>query len=137
MAECPIVWSSKQQAIVAQSSCEAEYLAVAHAIKQILWTRYLAQELGLNQDRPTVLYCDNQGTIPCTHDPEHHSKMKHIDLRIHFIRDTVSKQLVTVQFLPGAENIADLLTKALPAITHNKWIKSIHLDRDQGGVLDI
>jgi hypothetical protein len=76
----PIAWSSKQQQVVALSSCEAEYIASTHCTKQILWMRSLAEELNLSQFHPTSLYCDNQGTIACTHDPHHHSQMKHIDI---------------------------------------------------------
>jgi len=32
-----IAWSSKQQVIVALSSCEAEYIACSHCTWQILW----------------------------------------------------------------------------------------------------
>lgn len=46
MANGPIAWSSKQQAVVALSSCEAEYLSTTHAAKQILWTRSILSELG-------------------------------------------------------------------------------------------
>jgi hypothetical protein len=81
----PIAWSSKQQGIIALSSCEVEYVASTHAAKEVLWLRSLAQELGFRQEHPTPIYCDNQGTIACTHDPQHHSQMKHIDLRFHFV----------------------------------------------------
>jgi hypothetical protein len=130
-----IAWSSKQQAIVATSSCEAEYVASAHAAKQVLWLRSITQELGFTQKAPTPLYCDNQGTIACTHDPQHHSKMKHIDIRYHFIRDCVSKKLIDVLYIPGVQNVADLLTKPLPRIIHAKWVDRLRMDSGQGGVL--
>jgi hypothetical protein len=108
-----IAWSSKQQGVVALSSCEAEYIAVTHAAKEVLWLRSLSQELGFEQGAATSIYCDNQGTVACTHDPQHHSRMKHIDIRFHFIRDCVQKGLVDVMHIPGIDNVADLLTKPL------------------------
>jgi len=87
------------------------------------------------QEHPTPLYCDNQGTVACTHNPQHHSRMKHIDIRFHFIRDCIQKKLIDVMYLPGTDNVADLLTKPLTRITHEKWLKRLRMDSDQGGVL--
>lgn len=125
MAGGPIAWSSKQQAVVALSSCEAEYLSTTHAAKQILWTRSILAELGFGAEQPTILFCDNRGTVFCTHDPLNHSAMKHIDLRIHFIRDCVTKKLIMVIHIPGTDNFADLLTKPLGPQVHMKWLNYI------------
>ena len=86
-AGAPIAWSSKQQAIVALSSCKAEYLACAYCAREIVWLRSLFNELGFGQTKPTVLFCDNKGTVSCTHDPHSHSQMKHIDIRAHSVAD--------------------------------------------------
>jgi hypothetical protein len=112
-ANGPVSWSSKQQVVVALSSCKAEYLACSHAAQQILWLRSLFQELLYPQQHPTPLYCDNQGTIACMHDPQSHSRMKHIDIQSHFIRDSVNKRLIDIHHIPGVENPADLFTKPL------------------------
>jgi Reverse transcriptase (RNA-dependent DNA polymerase) len=139
VVECaggPIAWSSKQQAIVALSSCEAEYLACAHCARQIVWLRNLFEELDYAQTRPTVLYCDNKGTVACTHDPHSHSQMKHIDIRAHFIRDCVNSRIIDVHHIPGVDNTADLLTKPLNKIIHAKWLKCLRMDEGQGGVLE-
>jgi hypothetical protein len=106
----PLTWSSKQQVIVALSSCKAEYLACSHCGHQVLWLQPLFNELGFPQDQATPLYCDNQGTVACTHDPQSHSCMKHIDIRAHFICDSVNWCLIDVHHIPGSENPADLLT---------------------------
>jgi hypothetical protein len=131
----PIAWSSKQQSIVALSSCEAEYVATTHIAKTVLWLRSLAHELGFSQYDATTTFCDNQGTIACTHGPQHHSKMKHIDLRFHFIRDCVQKRQIDVIYVPRTENVADLFAKPLNRIMHRRWVDLLGLDRDQGGVL--
>jgi hypothetical protein len=109
MGELPLSWSSKKQAVVALSSCEAEYLATTHCACNVLWFRNLFAELGFAQSQPTSLFCDNQGTVACTHDSHAHPKMKHIAIREHLIRDCVMKQLIDVIHISGKENIADLL----------------------------
>jgi hypothetical protein len=55
----PISWSSKRQATVALSTCEAEYMAGAEAAKEIIWLRNLLEELGYPQQGPTILRMDN------------------------------------------------------------------------------
>ncbi|CAK5271565.1 unnamed protein product [Mycena citricolor] len=96
MGKSPIAWSSKQQAVVALSSCEAEYLATTHCAKDVLWFRNLFHELGFTQRHATTLFCDNQGTVACMHDPHAHSRMKHIAIREHFIRDCTIRRLIDV-----------------------------------------
>ena len=63
--------------------------------------------------------------------------MKHIDLRAHFIRDCVNNHLIDVHHIPGVENTADLLTKPLAKILHAKWLRSLRMDADQGGVSEL
>ena len=135
MGNSPLSWSSKQQGVVALSSCEAEYLASTHCAREILWFRNLFAELGFPQRSPTSLFCDNQGAIACTHDPLAHSKMKHISIREHFIRDCISKRQLDVIYISNKDNFADLLTKPLHRILHTRWISMLRLDAGQGGVL--
>jgi hypothetical protein len=127
----PIAWSSKQQLTVAASSCEAEYVACAHCAREVIWLRALFGELGFTQTDASSLLCDNKGAVACTHDPHSHSRMKHIDITEHFIRDCVNRGVIDVQHVPGIQNPADLLTKPLAKPTHEKWLTHIRLDIQQ------
>jgi hypothetical protein len=64
-----------------------------------------------------------------------HNKMKHIDIRIHFIRDCVNRQLINVEHIPGVENPSDILTKPLQWVTHRKWLHLLRLDVKQENLL--
>ena len=137
IVECgggPISWSSKQQPLVALSTCKAEYIACSHCACHIIWLRSLFHELGISQTKPSILYCDNQGTVACTHDPHAHSKMKHIDIRFHFIRSCVNQRIIDIYHIPGIENPADLLTKPLEKVIHQKWITRINMNRRQQSI---
>ena len=50
-------------------------------------------------------------TICISKDPLHHSRVKHIHIRHHFLKDYVEKGLVKVEFCPIENQIADILTK--------------------------
>lgn len=56
--------------------------------------------------------------------------MKHIDIRAHFIRDCVNNRLVDIHHIPGIENPADLLTKPLTRVVHDKWVTRLGLNQD-------
>ncbi|ETW79526.1 hypothetical protein HETIRDRAFT_419228 [Heterobasidion irregulare TC 32-1] len=49
-----VSWSSKKQTIVAQSSTKAEYIALAHAKKEVLWIRMLLSNLLSPLTVPTI-----------------------------------------------------------------------------------
>ena len=85
LAGGPVSWISKKQQTVALSTTEAEYMASSMAVQEAIWLRSLLKELGYNQVNPTPIYQDNISCIQITKNPEHHSRMKHIDIRHHFI----------------------------------------------------
>lgn len=130
-ADGPICWSSKQQTVVALSSCEAKYISAAHCAHQIIWLHSLFSELGFPQKDPSLLQCDNQGAVICTHDPHSHNRMKHIDICIHFIRKCVNWHLINVDHITGIKNPSDLHTKLLEKIIHFKWLHILRLDITQ------
>lgn len=84
-----ISWSSKKQSSVAWSSTEAEYIAASTAGQEIIWMRGLLKELRFKIDEPSLLIMDNQSAMAVVKNPEHHGRMKHVDIRYHWIRQEV------------------------------------------------
>lgn len=109
-----ISWSSKLQPIVALSATEAEFIAAVEAGKEILWMRNILSEFGYTVQGPSTLHMDNQSAISVAKNPEHHGRMKHLDLRYYWLRDVVESGQIAPKFIPTAEMVADVLTKALP-----------------------
>jgi hypothetical protein len=121
-----ISWSSKRQATVAGSSTEAEYIAASEASREALWLRSLLHELNLTPSSPTSvhsggsfdegatpIFCNNTGAITLAFDQAFHTRVKHIDVRYHFIREQVEALKVTMKRVSSAENVADIFTKPL------------------------
>jgi hypothetical protein len=114
LGSAAISWSSKLQPVVALSTTEAEYIAAVEAGKEILWMRNILTELGYNMDSPSVLMMDNQSAISVSKNPEHHGRMKHLDLRWYWLRDVVDAKQIMPNYVPTNEMVADILTKSLP-----------------------
>ncbi|GJW80365.1 hypothetical protein Tco_0144340 [Tanacetum coccineum] len=106
-----ISWQCKKQTIVATSTTEAEYVAVAHCCGQVLWIQNQMLDYGFNFMN-TRIYIDNESTICIVKNLVFYSKTKHIEIRHHFIRDAYEKKLIQVLKIHTDNNVADLLTKA-------------------------
>ena len=84
-----ISWSLRKQELVTLSTTEAEYIAVTHTAKEIIWLHRLIGEMFRPLKSPTILYSNNQSAIALTKDSNYHVRTKHIDIRYHFIRFTI------------------------------------------------
>ncbi|OWY95431.1 putative mitochondrial protein [Phytophthora megakarya] len=113
IGNCVVTWSSRKQRVVAQSTVEAEYVALAHCTREVLFLRQLLKELGYQQEA-TVVNEDNQACIAIAENPSHHSRVKHIDVRYYFIREHVRLENVSLEHVMSKENVADTMTKGLP-----------------------
>lgn len=109
----PISWSSKKQRVVALSTCEAELYAEGAAVQEVLWLRDLLSELGLHVQFGSLVYGDNQSTIAVSQNGVKSDRTKHVDVKYHFITQTVEEGAVKLKWIPTAEQQADIFTKAL------------------------
>ena len=108
-----VSWCSKKQPVVSRSSTEAEYRALAQATSEVIWIQTLLDELNIKLAAAPIMWCDNQGAIALAYNPVYHAKTKHVELNIHFIREKVAAKKIVVQFVPGEDQTADILTKPL------------------------
>jgi hypothetical protein len=116
-----ITWASKLQPTVAISSSEAEYMALAAAVQDAIYLRQLLGDLGFEQREATVICEDNQGCIALAENPVMHKRTKHIDVKHHFIRERVESGEIEVQYVPTRDQLADMLTKPLKRIDHERF----------------
>ena len=118
-----ISWSAKKQPIITLSSTEAEYVALTHAAKDILWIHKILKEFSFlhNLSLPTTLYCDNQGAIRLSKDATFHGRTKHIDVHFHFIRQTVTSSNIELIYIPTERMVADIFTKSLARVKFEKF----------------
>ena len=111
-----VSWSSKLQSTVSLSTTEAEFIAACYAGREVLWLRNLLSELGFEPTTSSTLRIDNQSAISVAKNPEHHGRMKHLDLAFFWLRDEVARGRIVVKHLAGVDMPADLLTKSLDRV---------------------
>jgi hypothetical protein len=101
--------------VVTVSSTEAEYIVASEAAKEVCWLCMLLHGITVDVNSPTPLLGDNNGAQILASNPVFHSCAKHIDNRYHHIRDCVEKKKIYLPHVSSVNNVADTLTKSLPA----------------------
>ncbi|GKA38344.1 uncharacterized mitochondrial protein-like protein [Tanacetum coccineum] len=114
----PISWRTKKQSVVSRSSAEAEYRAMASTVSEIIWVRWLLSELHVHNPLAIPLFCDNQATRHIANNPVFHERTKHVEMDCYFVRGRVESKEIIPMKISSKMQIADLLTKGLPAHQH-------------------
>ncbi|KAG7579009.1 Integrase catalytic core [Arabidopsis thaliana x Arabidopsis arenosa] len=125
----PNVYSDILQKGVARSSTEAEYRSVANAASEVRWLCSLLTELGIPLRTAPVIYCDNIGATYLCANPVFHSRMKHIALDYHFVRNHIQAGMLRVAHVSTKDQLADALTKPLPRPQFHAACSKIGLTR--------
>ena len=66
------------------------------------------------------LFCDSTSAISVAKNLALHSKMKHIEVRYHFLRDNVEKGNISLSYVPTQDQLADIFTKPLDQVTFTR-----------------
>ena len=112
MGHSLVSWLSKKQNTVSLSTTEAEYISAALACSQVIYMQQTLKDFGLNFSKSPI-YCDNTSAINLSKITTQHARTKHIDITHHFLRDNISKEVVTLEYINFENQIADILTKPL------------------------
>ena len=89
-----------------------------------MWLRGLLAEFIGKVTEPTTLHCDNQATVRLGEEGTSHKRMKHILIRLAFLRDMVAKKVVKLRYIPTTQNLADFFTKSLGRLIFVRLRKS-------------
>lgn len=120
VGSCLVNWSSKRQPVVAKSTTEAEYIAANDAGSDGVWFRHFMSELGYPPSTSTTLFLDNQSAIRVGKNPEHHSRMRHLLPKYHWLREQVEDKVFSLEYVATTSMRADVLTKPLEPVAHER-----------------
>ncbi|XP_026379636.1 uncharacterized protein LOC113274473 [Papaver somniferum] len=110
-----ISWRSKKQSVVSRSSSEAEYRALAHTTSEIVWLRWLLQDMGVTSSEPTPLSYDNKVAIHIAHNDVFHERTEHIEIDCHFVRHHFKHLTISLPHVSSELHLAYIFTKTLPS----------------------
>ncbi|KAJ9546873.1 hypothetical protein OSB04_019416 [Centaurea solstitialis] len=123
-----ISWRSSKQSTVADSTTEAEYIAVNEAAKEAVWMKKFIGDLGVvpSIQDPIEIFCDNEGAVILAKEPRSHKRTRHILRKFHYVRKVVEDRDIIMSRVGTDENLADPFTKPLSQTKHDAHTSDIH-----------
>ena len=89
-------------------------MALAKTTQESLYLIRLLNGMDPQQRyEPAEILGDNQGVITLSKDSINRLRCKHIDIKYHFIRDTLHKKKIEIIYCPTTDMITDVMTKPM------------------------
>lgn len=123
----PVDWKCKKSDVVATSSTEAEYQAMAAAAKHIVWARQLLFNFKSRLEFPTPLHVDNKPAVDKAKDPHSHDRTKHMAVKHHYIRERIAIGDIRVNRISTHDQLANIFTKPLSRPKFEEFVRRIGL----------
>ena len=119
MSGAAVSWLSKKQPVVALSTTEAEYIALCTAAQEATWLRRLLTDIKAPPVRSIVIKEDNQSANAIAKNSVSHARTKHIDVKIHFVREALSNGSIELTYCPTVSfNILLCIAQSTLAYVH-------------------
>jgi site-specific DNA-cytosine methylase len=111
----PIIAVSKKLNHVGLSAAHNEYQATHWANRHTMWLRDLLTEMDLGDaiQEPTATFGDNRASNLLCEEDIVTCGNQFMQIPFHFNKEVIESGAVTIHYVPTAENIADLYTKAV------------------------
>ena len=117
---CLLKAFARHQASVTLSSCEAELAAIQGAIQEAVGIQRTLN-FAVQKELCIELRTDSLSEKQLLEASDVQRRSRHIEIRIEWIRDLMHSGKLTLTFVPGILNPADMLTKCLPSAEHRRY----------------
>ncbi|PLW53078.1 hypothetical protein PCANC_05790 [Puccinia coronata f. sp. avenae] len=109
---CPILWASKRQALVATSTCHAEFMALGWAARHSVWLKELYFDMTEHVATPTLM-CDNDAAVKISKDNSANKRTRHCERECFYVNEQIHRRCLDIEWVPSQQQLADIMTKAL------------------------
>ena len=107
-----VAWCSKRQGYTADSTTEAEFVALAESVNETIWLSSSLQ-FGFFSAPTHHHFLRQSRTIQLVKNPKYHKRTKHIESKYYLIREKYERKEIDVHYVHTKRQFADILTKAL------------------------
>ena len=108
-----VYYKTKYQTTISHSTTEAEFTAACDAAKAILYLRTILDQMGLDQNKATILFEDNEGALQMANAQQPTRRTRHMDIKHFAIQDWIEHDLIALHRIETTNNISDGFTKQL------------------------
>jgi hypothetical protein len=122
---CPIMWVSRRHVTVASSTCQAKYMALGHATRHSLWIRNLLQDV-LGVTFTVHVFCNNQSAVKIACKDASNKRTQHVERELYVSNQALHQGKTQLNWIPGKDQLAKVLTKALGKSAHDMAGLAIH-----------
>lgn len=95
------------------SSTEAEYRSLAAVTAELILLTTLLSELHLSPNCAPVVYCDNVSAVMLASNLILHSRIKHFEPDLYFIREKIQNKELRVHHISSTDQTVEVLTKPI------------------------
>ena len=104
---------------VASSTCQAGYMALGHATRHALWICNLLGNI-IGVDFPVQIHCDNHSAVKIGCKDASNKRTHHVERKFYITNQAMYEKKTSIEWIPGRDQQADVLTKALGITAHGK-----------------
>ncbi|GJX18556.1 zinc finger, CCHC-type containing protein [Tanacetum coccineum] len=110
-----VSWASKKQTCITGSTMEYEFVALTAAGKEAEWLKNLFLEISLwsKPIAPISIHCDSTATLAKAYSQMYNGKSRHLGVRHIMIRELITNDVISIEFVRSQQNLAGYLTKGL------------------------
>jgi hypothetical protein len=110
-----VSWKSSKQTFIARSTMESEFIALDKAGEEVEWLRHFPEDMPMwtKPMPPICINCDSQSAIGRVQSYMYNGKSRHIRRRHNIVRQLLSNDIISIDYIKSKDNIADPLTKSL------------------------
>lgn len=122
-----VTWRSKKYFVVARSSVEAKFQAMAHR----LWIKIIFSNLRISWEGFTKLYRDNKLGFGIAYNPVQCNWIKHVKVNLHFTKEKPDGGLIYTPYIFSKRQLTNILPKGPAAqpfhsITNKLRVKTFY-----------